>query len=412
MRGVPVRIDGVASRPPRLYRPCMFTLNQLARAIPLLAVALAPVDALAAQDINISCGEPYYDTCSLQSGWIDISVLSAGKIPADGVLLLQGATQGNLPGADSVSLTVATDGVPLAGAVELTDLPGTVIWRPATAWTAGATYQITGTATNPEADDVCLSKELPISGEVVIDTAPAAALQPVEISGVEMLQSVTNVTLETLACCPGVSPQANFGDCDNPGSVDYDASQCAPTQAFGYFDVTITGAPAAEGPVAQQVVYVLNADNGVTQSSLAPMFGLNFYSEPVCAAIDVLDLGSKTLVPGTKKCFGEALVDQLGPQTIDPGATLECAPQTCAVNTNGDGWDLEMCTPFDPSNPPTTGPTESDGSGASGGSEGSDTSGQEGEKQACACDATPSPGPLVLGLLGLLGLTRRRRRGR
>lgn len=388
----------------------MFGFNQLIRAIPLLAVALAPEDALAAQDINISCGEPYYDTCSLQSGWIDIAVLSAGKIPADGVLLLQGATQGGPPPVESISLEVTTDGVALAGAVELTDLPGTVIWRPAMPWTAGATYQIAGTATNAEADGVCLSKELPIAGEVVIDAAPAPALQPVEISGVEMLQLVTNVTLETLACCPGVSPQANFGDCDNPGSVDYDSTQCAPTQAIGYFDVTVTGAPAVEGPVAQQVVYVLNVEDGPPQHSLAPMFGLNFYGEPVCAAIDVLDLGSGALVPGAKKCFGEAFVDQLGPQTIDPTATLECAPQTCAVNSNGDAWDLEMCAPFDPSNPPTTGPTESDGSGASGGSEGSDTSGQDGEKQACACDATPSPGPLLLGLLGLLGLTRRRRR--
>jgi len=138
------------------------------------------------------------------------------------------------------------------------------------------------------------------------------------------------------------------------------------------------------------------------------MFGLNFYSEPVCAAIDIIDLGSKTLVPGTKKCFGEALVDQLGPQTIDPGATLECAPQTCAVNTNGDGWDLEMCTPYVPGGTSGDVPT----GGGEGDTIDTDTDPGEDDDKGCAgggCATDTTGGLAVLMLAAVIPFRRRRR---
>jgi hypothetical protein len=71
------------------------TLLTLLRAIPLVAVALAPEIANAS---NVSCGDPYYDPCNAFSGWIDISIVSTGKIPIDGVLVLQGAFQNDAPG--------------------------------------------------------------------------------------------------------------------------------------------------------------------------------------------------------------------------------------------------------------------------------------------------------------------------
>ena len=98
------------------------TLTNMLRAIPLVAVALAPEIANAS---NVSCGEPYYDPCDALSGWVDISMVSTGKIPIDGVLVLQGAVQGTPPGPDSVVLSVTTGDVPLAGTIELKSADGT-----------------------------------------------------------------------------------------------------------------------------------------------------------------------------------------------------------------------------------------------------------------------------------------------
>lgn len=387
------------------------TLKQMLRAIPLVAVTAATttaaVEAHAGQ--QASCGlDPYYDPCADLTGWIDIAVLSSGTIPADGVLLLQGAVQGGQPALKTVSVTVTTGGEPVAGAIEATDLPGAVIWRPTAPWTPGATYQISGAATNPDADGECLTAELPLSGEVVIDTAPASAVSPVEVAGVELLKLQPEISLSSLVCCAGAGPQQNPGDCDNPGSIQFDPDQCTPSRGDGFFDLTLTGSPAAEGPVAQQVLYALKIDDAPAGMSVAPMFGLGSLTQPVCAAIDVIDLGSGTVVAGAKKCFGETLVDKLGPQTVDPGATLVCELQHCETNANGDGWDLDHCSPFDPSDPPTTGVTDAGGDAgdSSDGAEG----GQDGDKGACACDAALGPGPGLLALLGLLGFTRRRRR--
>jgi hypothetical protein len=375
------------------------TLTNMLRAIPLVAVALAPEIANAS---NVSCGEPYYDPCDALSGWVDISMVSTGKIPIDGVLVLQGAVQGTPPGPDSVVLSVTTGDVPLAGTIELTSVPGTVIWRPDAPWAAGATYLISGTASNAEGDGTCLPVDLPISGEVTIDAAPAPALDPASLAGVELENFIPTISLETLACCEGVGPSANPGGCGSD-PINYDPAQCTPTEGTGYFDLSLSAAPVPTGPVAQQVAYRFNIDNQPGPSTLAPMFDLAFLSAPVCASVDVIDLGSKAVVPGPQKCFGEGLAAKLGVQPLDVTDVLDCPFQTCAPNTNYDGWDLNNCTP--PGDSPTTGPTDAGGGDdSSGGGSG----GADGDK-ACACDASPRPGAGLLMMIGALGLARRRR---
>ncbi len=375
-------------------------LRSCLRAIPLAAVALAPEVARAH---NVSCGDGYYDPCNAFSGWVDLSVVSSGKIPIDGVLVLQGAIQGGQPGLETVTLTVTTDDVALPGKVEATELPGTLLWRPDGAWEAGATYTITGTASNPGADGDCLSLELPFTGEVTIDAAPASEPGPVSPDGMEVEKFAPDIDLATLACCPGAMPTANVGGCGSDGAINYDPAQCTPTQGLGYFDLMVTALPAPTGPVAPQVAFRLNTPDSPAQPSLAPTFGLSFLTMPICISIDLVELATNKVVVGPEKCFGEGLAAKLGPQTIDAGAVLECALQTCEPNSNSDAWDPDKCEPYDPSDPPTTGSTDGDDA-TSGGDAGED----DGEK-ACACTSAPSPGAGTLLILAALGLTRRRR---
>jgi MYXO-CTERM domain-containing protein len=376
-----------------------WTLRQLHRAIPLAAALAVPDVALAEPG---ACGDPYYDPCLQFSGWTALELAAGGTIPADGVLVLQGAVQGEPPpGPDSVTLEVTEAGAPVAGALEATDLPGLLVWRPAAAWTPGATYQVVGAAQNPAEAGECLPAGLPIAGEVTIDAAPVAALTPVELSGAEDFQTIPLAGLQSIACCPGASPTVDIVDCGQSGGLSYDPAQCAATQGFGYLDLALEGTPAVAGPTAQQVVYVLRGDGVPEAHASSPAFALAGLAGPTCAAIDAVDLGSGALVPGVEACFGEAFADQFGEQPLDPTEVLACDPVVCQATS--EGWDVTMCSPWDGD---TGVPTEG---GPGGAGEGGDTSGQDGEK-ACACDASRGPGPGLLALVGALALARRRRR--
>lgn len=376
----------------------LLTHKALLVAIPLVTVALAPEIADAS---NVSCGAPYYDPCEALSGWVDISMISTGKIPIDGVLVLQGAVQGTPPGPDSVVLSVTTGGEPITGTIEATEVPGTVIWRPDAPWVAGSTYLISGTANNAEGDGTCLPIDLAINGQVTIDTAPAQALDAASLSGMALENFIPTISLETLACCVDVGPTVNPGDCSAPGGISYDPAQCTPTEGTGYYDLSLSAAPVPTGPVAHQVAYRLHVDNNPEQHTLAPMFGLAFLTAPVCASVDLINLASKAVVPGPKTCFGDGLAGKLGVQKLDVADVLDCPAQTCAPNSNSDGWDLENCG--SPGGAPTSGPTDAGGDGSGG-----DSGGQDGDK-GCACDASPGPGAGLLLVIGALGLTRRRR---
>lgn len=391
------------------------SLKELARAIPLVAAAVAADEAQAAQNLSCTGGAatgPYYDPCEQFDGWLEFSLQSSGAIPTDGVLVLQGLWRGAPPAPETIALTVTSDDVPVAGAAEATQFPGVYVWRPDAPWTAGATVTIGGGATNAGADGTCLLDVVSVMGEVTIAAEPGGALTPVDIDAALMVELVPTISLSTLACCPGVTPTLFEGGCSGGDSVDFDPSQCAPFAGTGFLQLTLTGTPASTGPVDQQIVYVLKADGQADSASSAPMFGLGGLTMPQCAAIDAIDLGTGTSVPGVKECFGGDVAGQLGPQMLDPTEKLSCAPQVCAVDEFGAQWDLEMCAPYGGGGGPTGGPTEGGGEDSTGG-EG--TGGQDGEK-GCGCAASASAGapgadggaPL-LGLAGLVWLGRRRR---
>lgn len=374
----------------------LINLRALALAFPIVITALAPDSAEACP----YGGEP----CAEFDFWSDLAPTNAAKIPADGVLLLQGAHQG---GDDSewlakLELTVTEDGQPIAGALETTSQHGLLVWRPAAPFTPGATYQLTGELTNPaDLDDLCGPLTIPLAADLVIDADPGAVIGPVAFTAKVASTIVPQVSLATLACCPGAAPSEGYGGCGGT-YVNWDEMECAPTAAHGYFSVEITGEPAATGPVADEILYTLRIDGMPHARSLAPAFTVAARDAPLCAVIEAEDLASGLVTVGPEQCFGADLVDELGPLPLDPADELTCELQQCAV-VNG-AWDPTQCTPFEPE--PTGSASMSDTNDTNDTSD-ADGTPADGEK-GCACQHAPADAA-PLGLLGLLGLTRRRR---
>jgi hypothetical protein len=367
------------------------------------AAALVPDEADACPD--------YSDYCEVIQAWLDLVPHNAAKIPSDGVLVLRGSwPEPDFDSSlDSVALEVTLDGQPIAGALEPTPSNAVLVWRPAEPWVPGATYQLTGTVTNPPATEQCAPLEFPLAAEIHIDSEPAAPLAPPEFDGVTELSSIPVTRLDSLACCEDApAPQEDYVGCAGY-YTDFDPEQCTPTVALGTFSLVVTGTPGTTGPAADQILYTANQS---IRGSLAPELTLTARQTTQCVSFEAVDLATGAAVTSEEKCFGADLEPQLGYLPIDPAETLACPLEQCAV----DGvWDETMCTPLGPPADSDT-PTSSDSdtidstdSASSGGSasSGSTDPGEEGEG-ACACttDATTSP---ALIALGLLALPRRRR---
>jgi MYXO-CTERM domain-containing protein len=369
-------------------------LQALALAFPIIITALVPDEAEA-------CPGPGYDPCADFDFWQSIAPLNAAKIPADGVLVLQGAHVGGVD-ADwltKIELTVTKDGQPIAGALAATSAHGLLIWRPDAPWTPGATYQMSGLVTNPDfGGTYCGEATLPFAADLLIDTEIAATLEPVEFSANVMTQIDPFVTLGTLACCPGATPSEQYGGC-GANTVLWDETTCAPTRTNGYLNVTLTGMPAAAGPAADQILYTLKIDGGVHSSSLIPSFAGIYATTAICAVIEAQDLASGKVTVSEEQCFGEDMADVLGVHPQDPSKTLACALQQCEIVN--EMWDPMNCTPYDPENVPTTSDTMS--------SSGSDSGVSEDGDKGCACHTTPANNAGLLALVAIVGLTRRRR---
>ena len=372
-------------------------LRELALVVPVALVVLVGGEAEACP----GGGDP----CAYADFWDSLAPINAGKIPADGVLVLQGAHH---QGADAdwltkIDLTVTKDGQAVAGAFEATSLYGLLVWRPEAPWEPGASYTLGGELVNPDAEtSYCGPLTIPLMGDLVIDAAPGAAIAAVEWSGAASTESVPQVTLANLVCCPGATPTLQYGGCGTD-YVQFDPMTCAPTEAHGYLGVTITGQPAATGSVAAQVIYTLKVDGNVHSTAQTPDF-MVYGDVPFCAVIEAEDLGSGAVTTSAEQCFGQDVIAELGPLALDPAAQLDCALEQCAVVN--DAWDPMQCAPYDPEPQPTG----SDSMSAGGSETEQSGSPEDGGEKGCACDVGPGGEAGLLGLLGLLGLVRRRRR--
>ncbi len=338
---------------------------------------------------DVGCPGYYYDPCEALEFWSTLAPVNAQQIPSDGVLVLQGARHGGW--GDSaiakVEIAVTLADQPVAGALELSPLPGVLVWRPEAAWVPGATYKLTGSVTNNTSPDgtVCADAKVPIASEVVISADPGAPLGKPGLTGVPTVTVDPIISLATLACCAGASPTANGSGSCGGSYVNFDPAVCAPIKGTGRIAVEFTGTPAAEGPAAQQIVYTQRIAGTVPVSTLDPSFSV-ISDAPFCAAIEALDLASGAITTSASLCFGDAVVDQLGPQSLAVPETLTCALQKCSELEGT--WDPDNCWPIDPD---------------------SDTAGESDDK-GCDCSSGDGPGGAgLLGIVGLLGLARRRR---
>lgn len=366
-----------------------------ARMLPELITALALSFPIPVADVG--CPGYYYDPCEMVDFWSMLTPYNAQQIPSDGVLVLQGARHGawDDTALASVDVEVTLAGQPVAGVLERSPLPGVVVWRPEAAWVPGETYKLVGSVTNTSPDGVvCANPTVPIESDVVIAAEPAAPLGKPGLSGAPSVNLEPTISLETLACCDGAAPMVGAGGCGGT-YVNFDPAMCAPISGTGHLLVEFTGTPAATGPAAQQILYTQRIAGTPPITSQDPSFA--FISDvPFCAALEALDLASGAITTSSSLCFGDAVADQLGPQTIVAPETLTCALQQC--EPLGDGWDLDKCEPVDPAVDPDSGTA---------------TGGEDGDK-GCGCNSGDDGpgGAAALGVVVLLGLARRRRRMR
>lgn len=374
--------------------------RSLAVGLPLALASLTPSDAEACAELM----------CNTVDFWSGVEVVNADKIPVDGVLVLSGYHNfGEDEGlVTSVELEVTLDGQPIAGALETTSIHGTLIWRPAAPWQAGATYKLTGTIDNPDDPDdyyVC-SEDVVLDTDIVIDAGPGGAFEAAPFVVVNSdVQTTEPVTLETLACCEGAAPTRMSDGCLG-FFIDYDGSQCAPVFRLGKLFVYLQSPAAATGPISKQLVYTVMVDGVPQETRPYPEFTV-FLDAPGCVTIEAKDLASGAVSTSPEQCFGMDVADQLGklPNDAAPMCPLfQCEP-------TDEGWDLTRCTPVDPADPPTEG-GGADSSGGSSGSSGSDSAsgGEDDDAKGCACATSPTGDAGWLALVGLLALGRRRGR--
>ena len=237
---------------------------------PLVVLAALTADeAAAAADVAASYGGycPYgdagYDPAPQPTGGIydycggvlhldNLAPRTLDAIPIDGVLVLQ-ATGGGVwdpnTALDHIALEVTLAAVPVPGTLAATDVPNLLTWRPDDPWMADTTYQVGGTLSNPGVPAQCADESIPFAFDIAVGSEPADALVPSTLTGTEQLVETPLISLESLACCPGVSPTVNNSNCGG-STINFDPAQCTPIVAVGALQVDMTGTPSATGPSA------------------------------------------------------------------------------------------------------------------------------------------------------------------
>lgn len=353
-----------------------------------------PITAEAPEVLNPCPGDPCdylgYDI------WTELEPYNATKIPSDGVLVLQGVQPGwpgITPDLDRLSIVVTRDGQPTAGALETTRLYGVLVWRPTEAWVPGATYEYELMVSNGTLAELqgCAPEMLQRSGEIVIDEAPASGLVKPMLTATAEVELSPWINVQDLACCEGAEVSVDEWGCYDPV---YDPDECASTRAYGQLAIELRATPASSGPGADQLIYGLTIDHPdvdtIYQWQLGkPEFLHSTDTVPFCVYIRVEDLASHGTISSNLACVA-GLADELGEQALDPGESLACEPLPLNCKDQEDGG--QFCSP---SLVHESGSEGSEGESSNAG-------------PGCACDGGSRGGAGFL--VGLAGLTRRRRR--
>ena len=365
--------------------------------------------------------------CSFKDFWSAIEPLNVSAIPIDGVLLLQGTESGTLSDAEwiaKIDLTVTRDGQPVGGALETSSIDNILIWRPDAPLEPGATFNVTGTLTNPDPGPEyydCSPDVLMIDFDFTSGTAPSAPLVAPGVGAVEAVIVEPYIGLDDLVCCDEAFPYDDYPDCGGAGGVTWPSGFCASRRGDAVLRVQLTVDHDIPEPTAALVTrqVVTDGEPGATtrEYTLTASAG-----QPICTEVILRNLATGESVTTPMQCHGDAVATQLGPRDLDPSDILaeQCSsPAYTCEHPSSAGWDSDQCVPWPPEEPTTgeptggpeaTGDTTSDDTTTSDPSEGRDTVDQDGlGDHGCGCErgAPDAHGLLVLAGLGLL---RRRRR--
>ncbi len=381
------------------------------------------------------------DPCYFDFAWITaIAPVNHAAVANDGVLVLQADMGGQNAFGDlaaALTLEVTREGQPVPGALENTDVPGVLIWRPGEPLLAGATYDVAGSFKNSAeaAEFGCGEAELPLAFEfAAVDAAePLAAPTVAAEAAATILESRE---LADLVCCDGAFPEVL--ECGG-AQVFWTAGACAADKGVGWLDLQVTAASPLDPATAAMLATSIRVGDMEVYRGLAPQHTLR-RDTPTCIVVEQILLSTGEKIAAAEQCLGADLVDDLGPQILDPAVVLadQCTGPlyTCEVAEGfPEMWDETKCTDLDPppvdsegessdsdsessdsDDQPTTSASagESDSSGepegSSSGDAASDGEETDDSKQGCACNSgAPDPAGL-LGLVVLAALARRRRR--
>lgn len=290
------------------------------------------------------------DPCLGAVAVLDLAPAGSAAVPTDGVLVLRAETLGAPDPAtlrERVALTVTLDGAPVDGALQTTEFVDLLIWRPALALQAGASYAVSGSVVNPGADGACGATMRPLAFAFTAAQGPAAALVPAELSLQENYFDEPVLTLTTLVCCDDAYPGAQ-SMCGVSYGATWTRGKCAATQTRGFLKLQLTGAPGVDASSAGQWARVLRADGEVVAGGLATTF-LREVEAPTCFAIDQVSLATGEVAAGMEQCVGEADAERLGVRAQDPTTTLgQCSTDRYTCEIEDDRWDPLRCASWGP----------------------------------------------------------------
>jgi hypothetical protein len=316
------------------------------RLVPLLVPALLLADEARA------CTP---DPCAGVQAFVDLKRASDRDIPVDGVALFQANWFGDiamLPLLEGLSLTVTREGLAVDGALEGTDIPGTLVWRPAGPLVPEAVYEVTGTYANaPEVAGVCAPAVVDFKFEFTAGPAEASPLGAAELRERTSWMDFPFDDLASLACCDGALPRAD----DNCGvvSLSWTEGQCTATLSFKRYKVELwLDVPEADEASYGQWLYTLREGGEALWTARDPRF-IRYLTEPACYVFERRSLISGEVVADDERCFGEDLEDFPNDQPIDPHIALgdACSGELYACDIVDGRWDPDHCRAWTPTMP-------------------------------------------------------------
>ena len=422
--------------------------SSISRLVPATCVGVCAIGAFLAQpQVSQACSP---DPCQWSSrfAYVDLRTQTVGE---GGVLVFEGS-QGPDYGIEqsmlgAINLRASVGDTQIPGQLELIDGFAGFIWRPDTPLSAGSQLDVQLTIDNAAIDsEQCGEEMITLTGSVDVDFSASATPSTPSVTTQPSVEIVPSRQLDTLVCCDGAYP-VEEPLCGTYSEVYWGTEgECFAFEGTGTITVEIdldvnAGAPS---PVEEDDTLRRLVKNG---EPLAMTMGNRSFAlsdtEPFCFTVEAISASSGEVVQTQEQCFGDDMLDSLGPQRIDVEADLARCEGDAYVcepidhDFGGQAWDEDNCTPWDDVEP-TTGTESASGSDSSSGSDSGsgsgsgsgpgpgsgsgpgsdsdsdtdaeDTTGLTDRGDGCACSTSsdsPSSGWMWLGL-GLLGLRRRR----